>query len=494
MKMISVTEMRRVEAFAMASGVSEYELMRRAGEGAAAEIRKFMQTRSFGRAVILVGRGNNGGDALVVAGLLGIPTEIWATAPLTELHGEAAEAARDLPSSMTIRVRDTLSPLDFVPGDFIVDGLLGTGFAGKLRPRFRNWIEAANASGCPIVALDLPSGVNGDTGRADSGVAIRAELTIPFGYPKTGHFREDGPGASGRLRLVDIGLVEPTDGVKCDGEAFFASDAKRLLVPLAYDAYKNQRGQLLIAAGSAEYSGAAALAARAALRMGAGIVRLAVPVRPYAALPGALIVREVHTGDGGFDRESLPELLEMMSRSDAVAAGSGWGARRGVGAVLAELLKFPGALLLDADALNAAARDPKAWVRRERLVITPHPGEAKRLAEAFGVLFSNDRGEFASALAEAMRAVVVLKGPQTVVASPDGRRSFNSSGCPALATAGSGDVLAGIIGALLAGSPDRPFEMAQLGVFLHGLAGEANQPGLIADDLPELAAAAKARL
>ena len=493
MKVIPVETMRSLERLTIESGVSGYELMRRAGIGAAAEIRAFLLGRDFDRAVILVGRGNNGGDALVIAGLLGIPAEVWATGPLTELHGEAAEAARNLPSHIPVRVRKTLSPGEFRKGDLIVDGLLGTGFSGELRPRFRNWIEAANASGCPIMAIDLPSGIDGDSGVA-SGPAITAALTVTFGFPKCGHFRADGPAASGRLRLVDIDLLARDEDVEGVGEAFFARDAAKLLAPLPYDAYKNRRGQLLIAAGSAEYSGAAALAARAALRMGAGIVRLAVPARPYAALPGALIVREVATGEGNFDRESIPELEEMMAHSDAVAAGSGWGLRRGVGAVLARLFEFPGALLLDADALNAAARSPELWKRREKLVITPHPGEAKRLAEAFGVALSPDRVAFATALAQTLGAVTVLKGPQTVVAAPDGRWSWNSSGSPALATAGSGDVLAGIIGALLAGSPDRPFEMAQLGVFLHGLAGEAFHPGLIADDLPELAAIAKASL
>lgn len=492
MKVIRVETMRKLERRAIESGVSGYELMRRAGIGAAAEIRAFMRGRDFDRAVILAGRGNNGGDALVVAGLLGIPAEVWATGPLAGLRGEAAEAARDLPSHIPVRVTETLSPGDFRKGDLIVDGLLGTGFSGELRPQFRNWIEAANASGRPIAAIDLPSGIDGDTGAA-SGPAIRAELTVTFGFPKCGHFHADGPAASGRLRLVDIGLPTGEEDPEGEGEAFFAADAAKLITPLPYDAYKNRRGRLLVAAGSAEYSGAAALAARAALRMGAGIVRLAVPVRPYAALPGALIVREVTTGKGSFDRESIPELEEMMAHSDAVAAGSGWGLGRGVEAVLARLLDFPGALLLDADALNAAARSPELWKRREKLVITPHPGEAKRLAEAFGIPVSPDRPAFAAALAESLGAVTVLKGPQTVVAAPDGRRSWNTSGSPALATAGSGDILAGIIGALLAGSPDRPFEMAQLGVFLHGLAGEAFHPGLIADDLPELAAAAFSR-
>ena len=493
MTIIQVETMRRLERRTIEAGTSGYELMRRAGAGAAAEIREFMHGRDFSRAVVLVGRGNNGGDALVVAGLLGIPAEVLTTGPLAELRGEAAEAARDLSPDIPVRVTETLSSGDFRRGDLIVDGLLGTGFSGELRPQFRNWIEAANGSGRPIVALDLPSGIGGDSGTA-SGPAIRATLTVTFGFPKRGLFRADGPAACGRLRLVDIGLISPEAEADGEGEAFFAADAVKLLARLPYDAYKNRRGQLLVAAGSAEYSGAAVLAARAALRMGAGIVRLAVPARPYAALPGALIVRTVPSAEGSFDRESLPELEAMAAHSDAVVAGPGWGTRRGLGPVLGKLLEFPGALLLDADALNTAAREPELWKRREKLVVTPHPGEAKRLAEAFGVPYSSDRVAFASALAKSLGAVTVLKGPQTVVAAPDGRWSLNTSGSPALATAGSGDVLSGIIGALLAATPQHPFEMAKLGVFLHGLAGETRLPGLIADDLPELAASVKSSL
>ncbi len=490
MKIIRIETMRNLERRAMDSGVSGYELMRRAGEGAAEEIRRFMQGKTFRRAVILAGRGNNGGDALVAAPLLGLPAVVYATGPLEALHGEAAEAARDLPATIPVEQRDTLSTADFRHGDLIVDGLLGTGFAGELRPQFRNWIAAANSSGCPIVAIDLPSGINGDTGAADSGLAIKAELTITFGFPKRGHFHGDGPAASGRVRLVDIGLTEPDPQCGETEEAFFACDAAELLEPLAFDSYKNRRGRLLIAAGSADYSGAAALSACAALRAGAGIVRLAVPIRPFAALPGALIVRIVRNGEGCFDRKSLPELEMMMAQSDAVAAGSGWGRGNESGEVLSKLLQFPGPLLLDADALNTAAREPERWIRREKLVITPHPGEAKRLADAFGIPYFEERTQFALALASGLGCITVLKGPHTVVAAPDGRYSLNSSGCPALATAGSGDVLGGIIGALLAGNPGRPFEMAQLGVFLHGAAGEIAGPGLIADDLPELAARA----
>ena len=249
--------------------------------------------------------------------------------------------------------------------------------------------------------------------------------------------------------------------------------------------HKNRRGRLLVAAGSASYSGAAVLASRAALRTGAGIVRMVVPATPLAAVPAALIVSRVADESGCFGPASLPELRRQLAASDAVVAGPGWGTGAGLGDVLSELFAFSGPLLLDADALNVAAREPQRWNMRDNLVLTPHPGEAVRLAAAFGIPTGADRGEFAANLAARLGAVVVLKGPQSVVAAPDGRRSFNTSGSAALATAGSGDVLSGTIGALLAGGALPAYEAARLGVFLHGLAGEQGGAGTIADDLPD---------
>ena len=463
-------------AFLEGTGYPSILLMEHAAQAVVDALSAYAKAGS--RVLFVCGSGNNGGDALVVAALLDMPVTVYATRPLTELRGEARQAARDLPDHVHVEERTELYDSDFRPGDLIVDGLLGTGFAGELRPQFRNYIEVANRSGQPVVAMDLPSGINGDTGVADSGAPLEAALTVTFGYPKRGLFHGDGPRCSGRLRLVDIGLnaVEPRVGY---GEAFFAADARRELPRFAFDIHKNLRGRLLIAAGSREYSGAAVLAANAALRTGAGMVRL--------PLPAALIFREFPAGrEGCFAAEAARELASWLEASSAVAAGSGWGDGPGLAEVLERLLDFPGPLLLDADALNLLSRRPELWRRRGTLVITPHPGEAHRLARGFGIPESADRIEFACALAERLHAVTLLKGARTVVAAPDGRWSVNSSGCADLAAAGSGDVLSGTVGALLAMRPDAPFEMTALGAWLHGMAGELGGRGLVADDLPGL--------
>lgn len=495
MRAVRVEVMRRAESRLISSGIPGYTLMRRAGEGAAEFLREWIRGRGIRRVVAVIGRGNNGGDALVAAAALGLPAKVCAVSPLAELRGEAAQAAADLPDSIPVRVCETLDPAEFQSGDLILDGLLGIGFSGQLRPQFEQFIRTINASGLPVAAMDLPSGLDGDSGEAVSGVAVEAAVTLTFGLPKRGLFHGEGPRCCGRLRLIDIGVPEEFRTEQEGEPCYFWQDALRDFPRVEFDTHKMRRGRLLIAAGSREYSGAAVLAARAALRGGAGIVRLATPGVPSASVPAALILQAVPSAsDGGFGCASLETLLPLFEASDAAAAGSGWGRGAERGEVLLKLLDFPGALLLDADALNAAAAEPARWKRREGVVITPHPGEAARLAAGFGIEVLPDRTGFALALAKRLHAVTVLKGAFTVVAAPDGRWSINTSGTPALATAGSGDVLTGLIGALLAMRPGEPFRMACLGVFLHGLAGELGGAGLIADDLPEFLPVIRRRL
>ncbi len=485
MKIISITAMRELEAQAMAAGVSGFRLMEAAGRAAAAEIATmFRQHPGVNRIAIVTGKGNNAGDGLVVAAALppDIPVTIHAAAPLHTLRGDAAAHAARLPRRVPVLESET--PPEFAPDTLIVDALLGTGFTGDPREPLAGYIRAVNASGCPVVALDLPSGLDGDSGRAGR-EAITADLTITFGLPKTGLFRGDGPRLCGALRLGEIGIPrELLANVPADGEAFFAADARTLLPRLPYDSYKNTRGRLLIAAGSAAYPGAATLSARAALRGGAGFVRLATPVAPEGPLPAALVRhRLTAAADGGFGKIAATELDELLAVSDAVAAGPGWsrGAERQV--FLERLLNSSLPLVLDADALNTLAEQPRRC--RDDIVLTPHPGEAARLFAAFGADFPADRRTAAVQLAALTGAVVILKGPQSVVAAPDGRGSYNTAGSPALATAGSGDVLTGLTGALLAGGLPA-YDAARLAALLHALAGEIwPRRGFCADDLPD---------
>ena len=485
MKIISIAAMRELEAQAMAAGISGFRLMDSAGRAAAAEIAAmFRQHPGVNRIAIVTGKGNNAGDGLVVAAALppDIPVTIHAAAPLHSLRGDAAAHAARVPRRIPVLESDT--PPEFPPDTLIVDALLGTGFTGNPREPLAGFIRAVNASGCPVVALDLPSGLDGDSGRAGR-EAVHADLTITFGLPKSGLFRNDGPRLCGSLRLGEIGLPrELLAKVPGDGEAFFAADARAFLPRLPYDSHKNTRGRLLLAAGSAAYPGAATLSARAALHGGAGFVRLATPVPPEGPLPAALVRHRLTAApDGGFGVAAAAELDDLLTVSDAVAAGPGWSRGTERQLFLERLLSSQLPLVLDADALNTLAEQPRRC--RADIVLTPHPGEAARLFAAFATEYPADRRTAAIRLAELTGAVVLLKGPQSVVAAPDGRASYNTAGSPALATAGSGDVLTGLTGALLAGGLSA-YDAARLAALLHALAGEVwPRRGFCADDLPD---------
>ena len=473
MNIASVVRVREYERAAVDNGATEYQLMLRAGNGAARIISEVFPARK--RTVVLCGGGNNGGDALAVAALLGGEVIIYALKAPGELKGAAGCAAKDLPGNIKIVVTEKLPDDVFQPGDLIVDGLLGIGFSGgKLRESVAGYIRAVNQSRCRVVALDVPSGLDCDTGEICDD-CIRADLTVTFGAVKKGMLLGKGPAVCGVVRAVDIGLPVPQE----DFYAVTFDEARKLFPRFSADVHKNSRGSLMIAAGSCEYSGAAALTAVSALRCGAGIVRLAT-VGARKNVPYSVIVRDFEDRSGVMPAEIWQECTDWLKASSALAAGPGWGSA--APELLAGALDFPGPVVLDADALNILSHYTELWKKREDVVMTPHPGEAKRLAEAFGVAIL-PRPEFAAALAEKLGAVILLKGKFTVVASPDGRCAVVLAGSPALATAGSGDVLTGIIGALLAmGMP--VFDAAVLGASLHGRAGEIAGYGMIADDLP----------
>lgn len=487
MKIVDTSEMRAAEAAAVAAGTPEFLLMKRAGAAAAALIDSWMRRFHFARIVFLCGGGNNAGDALVAATLLDgrYPISLWLSRSLDRFHGAAALAAAELSDDLKSAATADLDSLELRPGDLIVDGMLGIGLSGEVRPPLAEVIARINAAQLPVISLDVPSGMDSDTGagRCPDGEALHAACTLTFGLPKRGLFTSDGVRFSGTLEVADIGLSAGSGSSRC--EAYTALEAFDSLPRFAADTHKNRRGQLLVMAGSRRYPGAAALAVLSGLRGGAGLVRAFVPDgAPIRMAHAAIPVMLPATGRGGF--AAAPEWSDYPGAA-ALVAGPGWGDDVPL-SVLTRVLKFPGRLLLDADALNLLARNPAAWEQRDGVVLTPHPGEAERLRIAFEVPACASRSETAAALATRLGAVVVLKGARTVTADADGNVSLNISGSPDLATAGSGDVLSGLIGALLANGLGAD-EAAKLGVFIHGRAGETRGRGGIADDFPDAIAA-----
>jgi NAD(P)H-hydrate epimerase len=482
MRIVDTAEMRAAEAAAFARGVSGFQLMRQAGRAAAELITSQVRRFGFSRIVFLCGGGNNAGDALVAASMLAydFPCILYLSRPLSELHGAAAEAAATLPEKLTAEAVSDFDALELRSGDLVIDGLLGIGLQGEVRRPLADVIRRVNELRLPVIALDVPSGMDSDSGRGcvPDGTALRASCTITFGMPKRGLFTLEGIAFSGPVHIADIGLSEAA-GMKSVA-AYSELEAVRDLPRFDVDTHKTRRGKLLVMAGSRRYPGAAALAAVTGLRGGAGLVRLLHPEGAGSRLPHSVIPVALRaTGQGGF--ATAPDWNEYPGAA-ALVAGPGWGDDVPL-EVLQKVLDFPGALLLDADALNLLARHPDSWRGRKDVIMTPHPGEAERLRRAFGIPVALDRVQLAEMLAERTGAVIVLKGPRTVVAAKNLGLSLNISGSADLATAGSGDVLSGLIGALLTNGMSA-YSAARLGVFIHGRAGELCGRGCIADDLP----------
>ena len=458
-ELLTPTEMAAADAAAMAAGVAGAVLMENAGRAVArAARRRFAPARTL----VLCGPGNNGGDGYVAARLLeawGWPVAVAALAPPRPGSDAAAAAARWRGPMVRF------APAEAARAALVVDAVFGAGLSGPVEGVVAQTLAAARR----LVAIDVPSGVDGATG-AVRGFAPRAALTVTFFRRKPGHLLLPGRDLCGRLECHDIGIPAAVLGAirpatLANGPGLWS------LPPLPVDAHKYSRGHVSVLAG--EMAGAARLAAAAARRAGAGMVTL-VPFGPPPALvePGLIIARE-----------ALADLVRDPRRKVWVA-GPGLG-REAARAALPALLVGGKTVVADADALTAHEGELDALVGVA--VATPHAGEFARL---FG-LPGTDRLAAARAAARRLETVMVLKGPDTVIASADGRAAINQGAPADLATAGAGDVLAGVIAALLARGM-APFEAACAGVWLHGRAAAGAGAGLIAEDLPPLLARAAA--
>ena len=439
----------------IAAGTPVETLMDRAGRAVAWTARRHLDGVYGRHAVVVCGKGNNGGDGLVAARVL------------------AQWGAR-------VTVVELAAPVDLARAlaraDLLVDAMYGTGFTGTLEG-----LAADVAAASPellTVAVDIPSGIDGRTGAAD-GPAVHATTTVTFAARKPGLLFEPGRGRAGAVVVADIGIDvgAPTLGIVED------ADARAALVAGERPADTNKwRAGLLVVGGSGGMTGAPRFVSRAGMRAGAGIVWCGVPGPATGDHDGSEVITKTlpATADGAL--AGLGDLLASLGRFRVVAVGPGLGTAEPTRAAVRELVaKVPVPLVLDADGLNAFAGDAEALRERPApTVLTPHDGEYARLA---GEPVGSDRVDAARRLATRSGCVALLKGPATVVADPAGRAAISPTGGAELATAGSGDVLTGIIAGFLArGLP--PFEAATVGAFVHGRAGDvAGHTGLIASDL-----------
>lgn len=502
MKIVSTQEMKRLDSLAIEkAGISSRKLMYNAGTGVAGEILSYTKTffhkSHVRRFVIFAGKGNNGGDAYVVAGYLekhsNVPVIVYSVSEKEDIIGDARFYADKLSSEVKIVVKD-LSSEDFQTGDIIIDGLLGTGFTGELKASYKEWIEIANTSGCPVISIDIPSGLDGTTGNVKD-TAIIADVTIAIGLPKSGLFINNGSRHTGLLRVVEIGIPKKyVDEADSELNLFTKEDAAKFLHRVPNDSHKKSVGTVLVIGGSKLYKGAPFLSGMAALRAGAGLVTVAIPesCEPSYSMYNSLIIREIRTNSpGSFDSYSSLELTELIKSHNVVVLGPGIGTNSSTAEVVKTVLEHDKKTVIDADALNLIAAFPEIMKPNGNFIFTPHAGEIARLLSAFDRdnKVTENRIFKAERAAELLGGVVVLKGNKTVVSCAGQTTSINSTGSQALSTAGTGDVLSGIMGAFYA-SGINGFDASRLAAYAHGLSGEVVQQkkgvrGTIADDVIE---------
>jgi len=504
--------MRAADAEAIRGGTPSDELMENA---ASALVRVLGRELPDGRVAVVCGPGQNGGDGLAAARLLalsGYRVSLFTLAEPGAFRGDAARNAGRaaavglVPTPLTRRAGFRELGRSLAECDWAIDALFGTGLSRPLAGAARRAVAAVNASGRPVLAADLPSGLFADRGDAPAS-AIRAARTVAFGAPKLCHLLPPATDACGEVEVADIGIARSILERQAPGIARAGgrgitwteeSDVRGLLPRRPIEAHKGDAGRLAVIAGSRGKAGAALLAARGALRAGAGLVTVfcaaSLADALWTALPEAM-THALPEEDGALSSGAARELSRALAGFDAAVAGPGLSTAPGTVAALEAVLDARVPLVADADALNAFAGRPTRFARRRSpTVLTPHPGEAGRLLGCGARDVQADRVGSAVALAKRARSVVLLKGARSLIAASGAPTVVNPTGTPLLGTAGSGDVLSGIVGALLAGGL-APRDAAVAGAWLHGaaaslLSGRLGDAGLlsheIADAVPEV--------
>jgi len=498
--LLSAETMRAVDLWAIDErGIAGLDLMERAG---AAVARTVERVAPEGPVTVVCGKGNNGGDGLVVARLLrdaGRAVTVLCTSPPQEFAGDARANLERLPGAPPRQLNGSLDARADA-GAVVVDALLGTGFQGEPHGSVAEAIDAVNAAGAEVISVDAPSGVDASTGVV-SGNAVQAGRTVTFHAGKPGLWIRPGKAHAGEIETVDIGI--PRGAPAASSIGLIEPSVLDVLPRRGASSTKFTSGHVLVAGGSRGLTGAPTLTARASMRTGAGYVTACVPASLQAILAGGGTPEMMTVGlaeeDGALASQGVAQVLKAAGRGGALALGPGLGRSEGAVAfarTLAREAEIP--LVLDADGLNAhAGRLEDLAARWAPTVLTPHAGELARLLETDSAEIERDRLRHVRTAAERAAAVVVLKGDDTLIAAPDGTVAVSSGATPALATAGTGDVLAGVIVALLAQGLDA-FDAAAAGVWLHASAGRKAAKrlgvaeGVVASDVIDALPAARA--
>jgi NAD(P)H-hydrate epimerase len=475
MKAVTTEQIQQLDQRTIAAGTPGAELMERAGYAVARTTMEYLRRHDSRSVLLFAGKGHNGGDAIVAARHLaaaGCQPALVLLCRRNELGGDTLAHFQKLGNAMRVLELPTLDQFAELVGETepaaVVDGLLGTGLTGEVREPYATAIKVINGLHRAVVAIDIPSGLDSDTGEV-RGVCVRADTTVTMGLPKIGLLRPAAAEFVGRIETVDIGFPRKlVEELQTDVELVTARDIAALLPKRPRAAHKGDFGHLLVIAGSEGYTGAPVLAAQAAARAGVGLVTLAVPRSVYRIV-AAKCPPEVMPRPADFDKLDPTEFAGF----NAVALGPGLGQQARTQKMIWKVVSgwFP-PMVADADALNAIAQGVAVLKKLNKpMVLTPHPGEMGRLISKTSKEVQANRWDVARGFADEYGVVTVLKGAGTVIAEKSGPLWINSTGNPGMAKGGSGDALTGIIGAFLAQGM-APADAARAGVFIHGLAGD----------------------
>jgi hydroxyethylthiazole kinase-like uncharacterized protein yjeF len=503
MKLLKAEEMKTIDHRASSEfGIPSLILMENAGLRTLEVIEDILGETRRKSIIILAGKGNNGGDGLVVARHLlnsGAMVKVFFTGQVDKLTSDSR-----VNYEILMRMGASIIPLSseqdldrlmlsLMNADLIVDALYGIGFKGSLNPFDSRLVKMVNWCRAPVVAVDIPSGVEADSGRVH-GEAIKADHTVTFALPKIGLVLEPGKEYVGTLSVADISIPAVLlEDKNIKTNLINEQIVRTMLKPRVADSHKGTYGHTLVIGGSPGMAGAVMMAALAALRTGAGLVTAAVPESLTTVVDSNLVevmtAPLAETGHSAIAPEALPAIENLLGTVSVCAIGPGMSRYPEAGAIVRFVLERSGIpLVIDADGLNALDNDITILKDRQvPIILTPHPGEMARLTGKSIEEIQSDRLETAREFAQKWGVTLVLKGNKTVIANPSGEAYINISGNPGMATAGSGDVLCGIISGLIAQGL-KPQDAAFTGVYLHGLAGDLaaelrGERGLIAGDL-----------
>ncbi len=502
MKVATASQMQNLDRRAINDfGIPGIVLMENAGRGTVDAIYRHFPDIGSKKVIIFAGRGNNGGDGFVIGRHLinrGIEVNVFLLTNKEKVSGDARinlELYQKMGSLYELKSEEDLFNFKNLisQGGLIVDAILGTGLKSEVSGLYREVIHYINSLPIPVVAVDIPSGIDANTGKV-LGIAIRADLTVTFGLPKIGLVIHPGLSLVGNLEVVDISipdyLVEQED-IKV--ELLELKELAQLLKPRPENTHKGHYGHLLIVAGSVGKTGAAAMSSEAALYTGAGLITLAIPssLNPIMEVKLTEVMTEPlpETSSQTLSVKSWPRIQELMEGKRAIALGPGISTHPETVEVVSHIVReSPVPMIIDADGINALAKEPALLKEaKSPVVLTPHPGEMARLLKTSIQSIQEDRIEVAKRFAQENGVYLVLKGARTVIAEPDGKVYINPTGNPGLASGGTGDVLTGMI----AGFAVQGYSLSEacrLGVYLHGyiadiVAKETGEMGLTATDI-----------